>query len=59
LTHKVQKSLFLENDPGDILNEMLLSVGKVGKIGLIRDLIGHVNGLNIGALMEKGNQGVS
>lgn len=54
ITHKVQKTLMLETDAPETVNEALLAVRKRGRIGLISDYIGSTNGFNIGALMEKG-----
>lgn len=54
LTHKVQKFLMLETDVPETLNEMLLSVRKMGRCGMIAAYAGYANGVNIGALMEKG-----
>jgi len=54
LAHKVQKFLMLETDVPETLNEMLLSVRKMGRCGLIAAYAGLANGVNIGALMEKG-----
>jgi len=54
LLHKAQKALMLETDTPDVLNEMILAVRKAGTIGLIAVYSGYVNGLNIGALMQKG-----
>jgi threonine dehydrogenase-like Zn-dependent dehydrogenase len=54
LLHKVQKKTMLETDVPETINEMLLSVRKRGSCGLISDYVGHANGVNVGALMEKG-----
>jgi threonine dehydrogenase-like Zn-dependent dehydrogenase len=54
ILHKAQKTLMLETDVPEIVNEMLLSVKKGGTCGIIGDYSGFVNGFNIGALMEKG-----
>jgi len=53
-THKIQKTLMLETDVPETLNEMLVSVRKMGRCGLIGDYVGFANGVNVGALMEKG-----
>jgi len=44
----------LETDSPEVINEMLVSVRKGGKCGLIGDYVGFANGVNVGALMEKG-----
>ncbi|KAJ2924063.1 hypothetical protein H1R20_g13030, partial [Candolleomyces eurysporus] len=54
LAHKVQKFLMLETDVPETLNEMLLSVRKMGRCGIIAAYAGFANGVNVGALMEKG-----
>ncbi|KAM6499445.1 GroES-like protein [Amanita muscaria] len=54
LLHKVQKSLRLETDVPETINEMLTSVRKVGRCGVIAVYVGYANGVNIGAFMEKG-----
>lgn len=52
--HKLQKTLMLETDVPETINEALLSVKKLGRIGIIAAYAGFTNGFNIGALMEKG-----
>ncbi|OCB87798.1 GroES-like protein [Sanghuangporus baumii] len=54
ITHKIQKALMLETDVSEIVNEMLMSVRKMGRCGIIAAYAGFTNGFNIGALMEKG-----
>jgi threonine dehydrogenase-like Zn-dependent dehydrogenase len=54
LLHKAQKTLMLETDVPETINEMLVSVRKMGKCGLIAAYSGFANGVNVGALMEKG-----
>ncbi|KAI0051765.1 GroES-like protein [Auriscalpium vulgare] len=54
LMHKIQKGLMLETDVPETVNEMLLSVRKMGRCGIIAAYAGFTNGFNIGALMEKG-----
>ena len=44
----------LETDSPEVINEMLVAVRKGGKCGLIGDYVGYANGVNVGALMEKG-----
>ncbi|EFI27350.1 R,R-butanediol dehydrogenase [Coprinopsis cinerea okayama7 len=53
-THKVQKFLMLETDAPETINEMLLAVRKMGRCGIIAVYAGYANGVNVGALMEKG-----
>jgi len=52
--HKIQKALMLETDVPEIANEMLMSVKKMGRCGIIAAYAGYANNFNIGALMEKG-----
>ncbi|KAJ3045551.1 hypothetical protein HDV00_009208 [Rhizophlyctis rosea] len=52
--HKVQRSVGLETDTSEIVNEEIQSVRKFGTIALIADYAGPCNGFLIGALMEKG-----
>ncbi|EKM76388.1 hypothetical protein AGABI1DRAFT_63470 [Agaricus bisporus var. burnettii JB137-S8] len=52
--HKIQKTLMLETDVPEILNEMLVSVRKMGRCGMTAAYAGFANGVNVGALMEKG-----
>ncbi|KAF9005022.1 GroES-like protein [Cyathus striatus] len=54
ITHKIQKTLMLETDSPDTINEMLIAVRKMGRIGIIAAYAGYANGVNVGALMEKG-----
>ena len=44
----------LETDVSEIVNEMIMSVKKGGRCGLIGAYSGYTNHCNIGALMEKG-----
>lgn len=44
----------LETDSPETLNEMLLATRKRGKCGLIAVYAATANGVNLGALMEKG-----
>ena len=57
--HKVQKMMMLETDSPETLNEMIVSVRKQGKCGIIAAYAGFANGVNVGALMEKGVRYVS
>lgn len=52
--HKVQKLMMLETDSPETINEMIVSVRKQGKCGIIAAYAGFANGVNVGALMEKG-----
>jgi len=54
--HKVEQALHLETDSMDIINQMVLSCRKAGKIALIGDYFGYGNHFPIGAFMEKGMQ---
>lgn len=44
----------LETDVSETVNEMILSVRKFGRIGLIAAYSGYTNHFNIGAVMERG-----
>lgn len=54
LMHKIQKTMMLETDSPETINEMLVSVRKMGRCGIIAAYAGYANGVNVGALMEKG-----
>ncbi|KAF9466737.1 GroES-like protein, partial [Collybia nuda] len=54
LNHKIQKALMMETDVPETINEMLVSVRKMGRCGIIAAYAGFANGVNVGALMEKG-----
>jgi len=54
MLHKIQKTLMLETDVPETVNEMIVSVRKMGRCGIIAAYAGFTNGFNIGALMEKG-----
>lgn len=51
--HKVEMKLGLETDPSYVINEMIMSVRKAGRIALIGAYAGYCNHFNIGAFMEK------
>jgi threonine dehydrogenase-like Zn-dependent dehydrogenase len=53
-TQKLQRSMGLETDTSDIVNEEIKAVKKFGTVVLIADYFGTTNGFNIGAVMEKG-----
>ena len=54
MTHKIQKTLMLETDDPETINEMLMAARKMGRCGIIAAYAGFANGVNAGALMEKG-----
>jgi threonine dehydrogenase-like Zn-dependent dehydrogenase len=54
LTHKIEMALQIETDPADMLNEMIESVAKGGRLGVVGAYAGYTNHFNIGAFMEKG-----
>lgn len=47
LFHKVQKTLMLETDVPETLNEMIKSVRKMGRCGVIAAYAGYANGFAI------------
>ena len=51
--------MMLKTDSPETLNEMIVSVRKQGKCGIIAAYAGFANGVNVGALMEKGVRYVS
>ncbi|KAG8984396.1 hypothetical protein FRB94_005946 [Tulasnella sp. JGI-2019a] len=54
LAHKIQKTLMFETDSPETINEAILAVRKMGRIGIIAAYAGFANGINIGAIMECG-----
>jgi threonine dehydrogenase-like Zn-dependent dehydrogenase len=54
MLHKVEKTLMLETDVPETINEALTSVRKGGRVGIIAAYAGFANHVNVGALMEKG-----
>lgn len=52
--HWLEMSLKIENDPSEILNELIYATRKGGRIAVVGVYSGYVNHLNIGAFMEKG-----
>lgn len=54
LLHKVEKTLMLETDVSETVNEMITATRKMGSCGIIAAYAGYTNHFNIGALMEKG-----
>ena len=54
LMHKAQKMLMLETDVPETINECLMSVRNMGRVGIIAAYAGYTNGFNVGCLMERG-----
>ncbi|KAJ6488182.1 GroES-like protein [Mycena vitilis] len=54
MLHKVEKTLMLETDVSETVNEMITATRKMGSCGIIAAYAGYTNHFNIGALMEKG-----
>lgn len=54
MLHKAQKTVMLETDVPETVNEMIVACRKGGSAGIIAAYAGFCNGFNIGALMEKG-----
>lgn len=52
--HYFELALGMETDSSEILNEMITSVRKFGRCGVIGAYVGFTNHFNIGALMERG-----
>ncbi|GAQ85860.1 Sorbitol dehydrogenase [Klebsormidium nitens] len=52
-THAIETALMLETDPSEMLNEMIVSVRKGGRISIVGVYAGFTNHFNIGAFMEK------
>jgi hypothetical protein len=48
LLHKVQKTLMLETDVPETINEMLVSTRKMGSCGMIAAYSAFANGVNVG-----------
>lgn len=46
--------MMLETDNPETINECLMTVKKMGRIGIIAAYAGYANGVNVGALMERG-----
>jgi len=51
---KIQMALMLETDPAVMLNQMIMACKKRGRLSIVGVYAATVNGLNIGAFMEKG-----
>lgn len=54
LAHKIQRTVKMETDALDIVDEMVKIVRKCGRIALIGDYFGYGNMFPIGHFMEKG-----
>ena len=52
--HSIEKTLKMETDACEVLNEIVTCVRKGGRIGVVGDYVGFTNHFNIGAFMEKG-----
>lgn len=52
--HTVEMAVGLETDTSEILNEMILSVRKFGRVGVTGVYAGLTNHFNIGSLMQRG-----
>jgi threonine dehydrogenase-like Zn-dependent dehydrogenase len=52
--HWIETALKLETDPSEMLNEIIYSCRKGGRIGVVGVYAGFTNHFNIGAFMEKG-----
>ena len=54
LLQKTERTMALETDSTEVVNEALRAVRKFGTIVLVADYAAHTNHFLIGALMEKG-----
>ncbi|KAI8577127.1 hypothetical protein K450DRAFT_253770 [Umbelopsis ramanniana AG] len=54
IVHKVERTLGMETDSSEVVNEMIRSTKKFGTIALIADYAAYTNHFLIGAVMEKG-----
>lgn len=54
LTHNIQRTLGLETDTSEVINEAIKATRKFGTIALVADYAGFANQFLIGGLMEKG-----
>lgn len=50
----IQRTLGLETDTSEIINEAIKSTKKFGSIALVADYVGYANQFLIGGIMEKG-----
>lgn len=46
--------MMLETDVPETINECLMTVKKMGRVGIIAAYAGFANGVNVGAIMERG-----
>ena len=54
VAHKVMRATGMETDSPEVLNEIIRSVKKFGRISVIADYAAFTNGFLIGGVMEKG-----
>ncbi|KAH8547475.1 chaperonin 10-like protein [Umbelopsis sp. PMI_123] len=54
MIHKIERSLGMETDTSEVLNEMVRATKKFGTVALIADYAAYTNHFLIGAVMEKG-----
>ncbi|KAJ3807096.1 chaperonin 10-like protein [Lentinula lateritia] len=54
ITHKIRNTLMLETDVPETINEIIVSVRKIGRCRIIALYAGCANAVNVGTLMEKG-----
>lgn len=54
VVHNIQRTLGLETDTSEIINEAIKSTRKFGSIALVADYVGYANQFLIGGIMEKG-----
>jgi threonine dehydrogenase-like Zn-dependent dehydrogenase len=54
IVHKVERSLGMETDTSEVLNEAIRSTKKFGTVAIIADYAAYTNHFLIGAVMEKG-----
>ena len=52
--HTLERTLGLETDSPQVLNDIIFSIKKGGRIGVVGDYLGYCNHFAIGAFMEKG-----
>ncbi|KAH9541979.1 hypothetical protein CY35_14G090800 [Sphagnum magellanicum] len=54
LVHKLETTLNLETDTSEIVNEIIYTVRKAGRVSIVGVYAGFANHFNVGAMMEKG-----
>ena len=54
LTHNIQRTLGLETDTSEVINQAIKATINFGTIALVADYAGFANQFLIGGLMEKG-----